>query len=93
MLVLTNSATAVVRSIAERRELSDDAGLRVTGATEGPGSFSISAVSEPEDGDQIIEQDGARVFLDPGAAIALDDKVLDAHVNTSGNVEFLLGVQ
>jgi hypothetical protein len=40
-----------------------------------------------------VETAGARVFLDPQAALYLDDKVLDAEVDTEGKVRFTLGVQ
>jgi Fe-S cluster assembly iron-binding protein IscA len=35
-------------------------------------------VAEPAPGDQVIEDGGARVFVDAGAAEALDDVQLDA---------------
>jgi iron-sulfur cluster assembly protein len=45
------------------------------------------------DGDQVIETSGARVFLEPGAAVALDDKSLDAQVDDQGTVAFTLADQ
>jgi hypothetical protein len=38
----------------------------------------------------VVEESGARVFLEPNAAAALDDKILDAAVDDKGGVEFLL---
>jgi hypothetical protein len=35
-----------------------------------------------------VEQDGARVFLDVAASVALGDKVLDAQVDEGGSVTF-----
>ena len=46
-----------------------------------------------EPGDQVLQQDGATVYLDQDAATMLDDKVLDAAVDEGGRVEFALGVQ
>jgi Fe-S cluster assembly iron-binding protein IscA len=40
----------------------------------------------------VIEEQGARVFLDSGAASLLDDKVLDASVE-GNQVEFTLADQ
>jgi Fe-S cluster assembly iron-binding protein IscA len=34
----------------------------------------------PAEDDEVIEEHGARVFLEPAAASLLDDKVLDANV-------------
>jgi iron-sulfur cluster assembly protein len=93
MLDLTESATLVIRSIAERPELPEDAGLRVTSGAEESGSLSVAAAPGPDEGDQIVEREGARVLLDPEAAVMLDDKVLDARVGVSGSVEFLLATQ
>ena len=47
----------------------------------------------PEATDQVIEDQSARVFVETEAAAALDDKVLDAQVDDSGRVQFLLGEQ
>ena len=47
----------------------------------------------PRHEDQVIEQAGARVFLDPTAADLLEDKVLDAAVDDDGKVRFLMSAQ
>jgi Fe-S cluster assembly iron-binding protein IscA len=47
----------------------------------------------PEPGDQVVEQDGATVYLDPTSSDQLDDKVLDAGIDEAGNVEFSLTFQ
>jgi iron-sulfur cluster assembly protein len=93
MLDLTENATSVIRSIAERPELPDDAGLRVTSDAAGSGRLSVSAAGGPAEGDQIVEKEGARVFLEPQAAAVLDDKVLDAQVGDQGNVQFLVSAR
>jgi hypothetical protein len=38
----------------------------------------------------VVEESGARVFLEQNAASTLDDKILDAAVDDKGGVEFLL---
>jgi iron-sulfur cluster assembly protein len=93
MLDLTANATSVIRSIAERPELPDEAGLRVATGGGDSGHFSVAATGAPEQGDLIVEKEGARVFLDPQAAVILDDKVLDVQVGEEGKVEFLLSAQ
>ena len=47
----------------------------------------------PAPGDATVEQDGATVYLDPRSAAELDDKILDAGLDPSGNVQFALGAQ
>ena len=53
----------------------------------------MTTAETAEPGDQVLEQDGATVYLDQDAATMLDDKVLDAAVDPSGKVEFALGLQ
>jgi Fe-S cluster assembly iron-binding protein IscA len=43
-------------------------------------NFQLSVVRLPAEDDEVIEAEGARVFLAPEAASLLDDKVLDADV-------------
>ena len=77
MLTLTQNATLIVKEIADQQGGTEGSGLRIT--------------AEP--GDQVLQQDGATVYLDQDAATMLDDKVLDAAVDEGGRVEFALGVQ
>ena len=74
MLVLSEGAVKAIL------ELAGDGGLRFTGfESEGEIELDIEPVTEPIEGDTIVEMGGARVFLDPIAAEALDDQVLDVH--------------
>ena len=41
--------------------------------------LSIANAEEPAEGDEVVERDGARVFLDSAAAEALADQVLGIH--------------
>jgi Fe-S cluster assembly iron-binding protein IscA len=54
----------------------DDAGLRID--TAGESQFSLEIALEPAPGDQVIEEGGARVFVDPDAALILDNAELEA---------------
>ena len=95
MLVLTEAAAEVVKSVTETPQAPDGTGLRITQSAPEPGGtgLELAAAAEPGAGDQILETGGARVFLDERAAAYLDDKVLDAEVDTQGKVRFTLGVQ
>ena len=89
MLILTDKATNVIRSIAERPEYPDTAGLRIA-ASSGGERLSAAPAESPEIGDQILDNGGARVFLDAAAAERLDDQVPDAVVDDQNRVEFVL---
>ena len=93
MLTLTENASAIVNEITSQPGLTESAGLRITTEDTPETSFAVSAALQGEPGDQIVEQGGATVYLDPPAAKLLDDKVLDAAVDQSGKVEFALALQ
>ena len=90
MLMLTENATRVIGALVDDPELPAGAGLRIVSAPEG---LSVSPASGPGDQDQVVQEQSARVFLEPDAAVVLDDKVLDAQVDDTGHVQFLLGSQ
>jgi len=93
MLTLTENASTIVKDITSQPGLADTAGLRITSEDAPEPTFAVSAAEAPEPGDQKVEQDGATVYLDETAAVMLDDKILDAAVDTAGKVEFALGIQ
>ncbi|MCW2896222.1 MAG: adhesin [Actinomycetia bacterium] len=95
MLVLTEAAAEVVKSVTDTPQAPDGTGLRITQSVSDPAAsgLQLAAAAEPGDNDQVVEISGARVFLDPPAAAYLDDKVLDAQVDAQGQVRFTLGAQ
>jgi iron-sulfur cluster assembly protein len=93
MLQLSESASTAIRDLVERPELPDLAGVRIAGDASGSGQLTVSTAATPEAGDQVVEDQGARVFIEPGAAVILDDKVLDAAVDERGRMGFVLSSQ
>jgi iron-sulfur cluster assembly protein len=91
VLTLTPAAAEVVRTLVEQSEAPDSGGLRIAaGDDEVEGlALELSLVIEPEALDETVEQEGATVYLDPGAAELLDDKLLDAQV-ADDQVTFVL---
>jgi iron-sulfur cluster assembly protein len=90
MLMLTENATRVIGALVESPQLPDGAGLRIATAAEG---LTVAPAEAPEEADQVVEQQSARVFLEPDAAATLDDQILDAEVDDAGQVQFLLAPQ
>ena len=43
--------------------------------------LSIENAQEPSEGDEVVERDGARVFLDAAASEALADQVIGIHAH------------
>jgi Fe-S cluster assembly iron-binding protein IscA len=93
MLTLTDSAVTAIRTLTSQPELPVDTGLRIMAQDEGAPSFQVTLAETPVAGDQVIEEDGARVFLEANAAAALDDKDLDAQVDDEGTVAFTVAQQ
>ena len=93
MLILTEKATNAIQTLAIRAETPDTAGLRITSAGDGSERLTVAPVSNPESGDQVVESEGARVFLEEGAAVMLDDKVLDARIDAQGAMRFSVAPQ
>lgn len=93
MLTLTENASTIVRDITAQQGQSESAGLRISAEPTAEPAFAVTAAEQPQPGDQVVEQDGATVYLDEPAAVQLDDKVLDAAVDPNGGVQFSLGIQ
>jgi Fe-S cluster assembly iron-binding protein IscA len=96
MLVLTEAAAEVVKSVTSTAQAPDGAGLRIASSAsepERPDELRLTATVGPAEEDQVIEAAGARVFLEPQAATFLEDKVLDARLDEQGNARFTLGLQ
>jgi Fe-S cluster assembly iron-binding protein IscA len=91
MLTLTENASNIVTTIVDKQIQTEDAGLRISGPTDG--SFAISAVPTGEPGDTVVESGAAKVYLEDSASEVLDDKVLDAQVTADGDVQFQLAQQ
>jgi iron-sulfur cluster assembly protein len=79
MLALTDQAKEVIKGIVE--EVGPDGGLRITAGNEGNGDTALEfdLAPAPAEGDKVVEEDGAKVFLDEAAAEVLADKTLDVH--------------
>ncbi len=92
MLTLTENASTIVRDITTQPGLPETAGLRITSDGD-QSSFAIAAADAAAPADQVVEQAGATLYLDEQAAVVLDDKILDAAVDDSGQVEFALAIQ
>jgi iron-sulfur cluster assembly protein len=82
LLALTDNAVEAVRDIVSSSdEATETSGLRMVAEREGmQANFQLSVVPLPAEDDEVIDEQGARIFLEPKAASLLDDKVLDASV-------------
>ncbi|HUZ55021.1 MAG TPA: Fe-S cluster assembly protein HesB [Streptosporangiaceae bacterium] len=93
MLTLTDSAVSAIRSLTSQPDLPGETGLRIMAQGEGAPSFQLALAEGPVAGDQVVEEGGARVFLEAAVAHVLDDKALDAQVNEQGDLAFRIADQ
>jgi iron-sulfur cluster assembly protein len=94
VLALTDSAVqAVTHIVSSSEQDSETGGLRMVAEREGTQmNFQLSVAEMPAEDDEVVEEQGARVFLEPEAASLLDDKVLDARIDQD-RVAFTIGDQ
>lgn len=93
MLAVTESAANAIREIAETTELpGEGGGLRfsLVEVNEDEAQLQVALVRMARDGDEVVEEAGATVYLDADAAAILDDQVLNAQVMADGEVGFSL---
>lgn len=84
MLVLTENAQTVIRDLTAQPELPQGAGLRIAPAPGSAGELQLSLETAPTPGDEVIDEEGVRVFIEPETATLLSDQTLDAQVTDEG---------
>ena len=90
MLTLTENASTIVKTLVDQNLSTEDAGLRFSQEGAESGGLTVTTAEQALPGDAVVEQDGAKVYLDETAAVALGDQVLDAAVDETGGVQFSL---
>lgn len=85
MLQITQAAAEAIDAIT--RAVPGSAGVRIAtmpqASTNGSGPvavFDFYPAPEPGDEDQVVEEQGVQVFLEPDVVPLLDDKLLDAEL-------------
>jgi Fe-S cluster assembly iron-binding protein IscA len=81
VLALTQDATEVIEGLLAGPGVPDGAGVRIASAhpadTDAPSALQVKLAAEPDDHDEVIEESGARVFVEDSVTGFLDDKLLD----------------
>ena len=84
MLTLTDNAQVAIRTLTEAVDEPGDAGIRIATAPGTDGSspeLALAVVPEPAPGDQVVDEGGARVYLDATAARMLEEETLDVQID------------
>jgi iron-sulfur cluster assembly protein len=85
LLSLTGPAVEAIRVLTRQPGRPEETGLRIV-HQDSAGTVELTIAAGPQDGDEIIESGGVRVFLEKEVAVMLGDKVLNARVRDDGIV-------
>lgn len=90
MLTLTDNCATIVKSLTDQPNAN---GLRIAHDEATNAQFALSTATEPQPHDHVLEQNGATVYLEQGAADELQAMQLDAGLDGEGNLRFQLAPQ
>jgi iron-sulfur cluster assembly protein len=92
MLAISHGAAEVIKQVVSSAQISDEGGIRISAEPIGDESVRVdlSLAISPEPRDAVVEQEGARVFVEQTVAPLLDDKMLDAAMVEADKVAFSL---
>lgn len=83
MLTLTENAQIAIKTLTSEAGLPEDGGVRIA-MSEGGSELQMALSPEPAVGDQVIENDGARVFVAEETSTMLESQELDATETEEG---------
>lgn len=88
MLTITETAAQAINSLISASEMPQGSGLRIASQADSESdALELSMAPAPDAGDTVLEGGGAVIFLEPVAAQALDDKILDVQKIVEGDEE------
>ncbi|GAA2151947.1 hypothetical protein GCM10009844_34720 [Nocardioides koreensis] len=90
MLTMTENARDILRKIPDQPDQPAGAGLRIARSRGSRSTFTTALADAPRRGDEIVDHDGARVFLGPVAARRFTDARLDARTDVVGRIQFVV---
>lgn len=86
MLAITETAAQAINSLVADNQMPEGSGLRIArqqGHTSRPEELGLFIAPGPAEEDSVLESNGARVFMEPIAVTALEDKELGVERVTS----------
>ena len=87
MLTVTENAVTIIRGLLASADRADHGGLRI--GVKSDADLGVEIAAAPMAHDDVIEDGGARVFLDPVASPQLSRRELDV-VLQDGRVSFVV---
>ena len=87
MLTMTDEAISTIQRIETAPDVPRGSGVRIS-SNQGDGGLAFHLAEAPMQGDEVIAESGAVLFVDEQASALLAEKTLDAIVNPDGQVQF-----
>jgi Fe-S cluster assembly iron-binding protein IscA len=79
VLTISPAASDAIKGLITASALPEGAGIRISGQPESAGvQLEVSLAPEAAEDDEVVEQEGANVFVESQVAPLLDNKTLDA---------------
>lgn len=88
MLALTADASQAIEGIVQQSETATGIRIAPSDANGGGGQLQMTVADAPAATDEVIESEGAQVFVEESASPFLDDKVLDANITDDRSIQF-----
>jgi iron-sulfur cluster assembly protein len=89
VLTLTDRAADTIRALTSQPGVPPDAGLRMSMQGSDDGRLALTLEGRQPD-DAVIEDAGARVYVQQDAASVVEDRQLDAQLDDEGRASFVL---
>jgi iron-sulfur cluster assembly protein len=90
VLAITPEALAIIQRVTTHPRLEPTSGLRIAGDADAGSHLLIRVVNRPSSEDKVLEREGGRLYLGPGAIQRLHGHELDAVTDRDGSVRFVL---
>jgi iron-sulfur cluster assembly protein len=86
VLTVTHEASKAIQTLTDQTPEPDSAGLRISVEPDDGGSpqLALSVTEGPYPQDQVVDAEGAHVFVDEALVPLMDDKTLDAVAQDEG---------
>jgi iron-sulfur cluster assembly protein len=86
VLTVTHEASKAIQTLTDQTPEPDSAGLRISvePGQEGTPQLALAVTEGPYPADQVVDAEGAHVFVAESAGRFLDDKTLDATTKDEG---------
>jgi Fe-S cluster assembly iron-binding protein IscA len=86
VLTVTHEASKAIQTLTDQVPETDTAGLRISveAADGGDAQLALSIAEEPFPADEVVEAEGATVYIAEPVVEFLDDKTLDATMQDEG---------